>query len=94
MTVTPALAQKAKPSSDPVVARVNGQALTHLDVEITYAGLSPQVRQHVTLEQAYPQIMNQLITMTIAAQAAGKARVEADPIVRKRLSLARDQVLQ
>lgn len=94
LTATPALAQKAKPASDPVVARVNGQALTRLDVEIAYRGLSPEARQHVTLEQAYPQLIDQLVSMTVAAQAAEKARLEADPVVRKRLTLVRDQILQ
>ena len=94
LAATPALAQKAKTTSDPVVARVNGQALTRLDVEIAYSGLSPEVRQHVTLEQAYPQIVDHLVTMTIAAQAAEKARLESEPIVRKQVALARTQILQ
>jgi peptidyl-prolyl cis-trans isomerase C len=94
LAATPALAQKAKPAGDPVVARVNGQALTRLDVEIAYSALSPEVRQHVTLEQAYPQIVDRLVSMVVASQAAEKARVEADPVVKKRLFLARDQILQ
>jgi peptidyl-prolyl cis-trans isomerase C len=94
LAATPALAQKAKTTSDPVVARVNGQALTRLDVEIAYSGLSPEVRQHVTLKQAYPQIVDHLVTMTIAAQAAEKARLESEPIVRKQVALARTQILQ
>ncbi len=94
LAASPALAQKVKPTGDPVVARVNGQALTRLDVEIAYSALAPDVRQHVGLEKAYPQIVDRLVTMVIAAQAAEKARVEADPVIRKRLFLARDQILQ
>ena len=94
LAASPALAQKVKPTGDPVVARVNGQTLTRLDVEIAYSALAPDVRQHITLEKAYPQIIDRLVSMVIAAQAAEKARVEADPVVRKRLSLARDQILQ
>jgi peptidyl-prolyl cis-trans isomerase C len=90
----PALAQAAKPAGDPVVARVNGHALTHMDVELAYAALAPNVRQHVTLQQAYPQIIDQLVSMVVVAQAAQKARVEADPVVKKRLALAQDQILQ
>ena len=94
LAATPALAQKTKPAGDPVVARVNGQTLTRLDVEIAYSALAPDVRQRVTLEQAYPQIVDRLVGMVVAAQAAEKARVDADPVIRKRLMLARDQILQ
>ncbi|MGH6968301.1 MAG: peptidylprolyl isomerase [Stellaceae bacterium] len=94
LAATPALAQKTKPAGDPVVARVNGQALTRLDVEIAYSALAPDVRQRVTLEKAFPQIIDRLVTMTIAAQTAEKARIESDPVTKKRLSLARDQILQ
>lgn len=94
LTASPALAQKVKPTGDPVVARVNGQMLTRLDVEIAYSALAPDVRQHVTLEQAYPQIVDRLVSMVLAAQAAEKAKVEADAVVKKRIFLARDQILQ
>ncbi|HEV2264975.1 MAG TPA: peptidylprolyl isomerase [Stellaceae bacterium] len=94
LAATPALAQKTKPAGDPVVARVNGQTLTRMDVEIAYSALAPDVRKRVTIEQAYPQIIDRLVGMVVAAQAAEKARVDADPLIRKRLMLARDQILQ
>lgn len=94
LAATPALAQKTKPAGDPVVARVNGQTLTRLDVELAYNALSPDVRQRVTLEQAYPQLIDQLVGMVVVAQAAEKAHVDADPVIRKRLMLNRDQILQ
>ncbi|MDE2512859.1 MAG: peptidylprolyl isomerase [Alphaproteobacteria bacterium] len=94
LAATPALAQKTKPAGDPVVARVNGQTLTRMDVEIAYSALAPDVRQHVTLEQAYPQIIDRLVGMVVAAQAAEKARIDADPLIKRRLLLARDQILQ
>ena len=94
LAATPALAQKSKPAGDPVVARVNGQTLTRLDVELAYSGLAADVRQHVTLEQAYPQLIDQLVGMVVVAQAAEKAHVDADPMIRKRLMLSRDQILQ
>lgn len=94
LAATPALAQKTKPAGDPVVARVNGQTLTRLDVELAYNALSPDVRQRVTLEKAYPQLVDQLVGMMVVAQAAEKAHVDADPVIRKRLMLNRDQILQ
>ena len=86
----PALAQ----SGDPVVAHVNGEALHRSDVVIAYQALSPEVRQNFTLEQAYPQVIDQLVSMTVIEQAARKAKVDADPIVKRRMALADDQILQ
>lgn len=94
LAATPALAQKTKPAGDPVVARVNGQTLTRMDVELAYNALAPNVRQHVTLEKAYPQLIDQLVGMVVVAQAAEKARIDADPVIRKRLMLNRDRILQ
>lgn len=94
LAATPALAQKTKPAGDPVVARVNGQTLTRMDVEIAYSGLSAEVRQRVTLEKAYPQLIDQLVAMVVVAQAAEKARIDAEPVVRKQLMFTRDQILQ
>jgi peptidyl-prolyl cis-trans isomerase C len=86
----PALAQ----SGDPVVAHVNGETLHRSDVVIAYQALSPQTRQNFTLEQAYPQVIDQLVSMTVIEQAARKAKVDADPLVKRRMALADDQILQ
>jgi peptidyl-prolyl cis-trans isomerase C len=96
----PALAQSAAPAAapagggDPVVARVNGEALHRTDVIIAYQALSPETRQNFTLEQAYPQVINQLVSMVVIEQAARKAKVDADPFVKRRMALADDQILQ
>ena len=94
----PALAQSAAPApsggGDPVVARVNGEALHRSDVIIAYQALSPETRQNFTLEQAYPQVIDQLVSMVVISQAARKARVDADPVVKRRMVLADDQILQ
>jgi peptidyl-prolyl cis-trans isomerase C len=95
----PALAQSAAPAAapaggDPVVARVNGEALHRTDVIIAYQALSPETRQNFTLEQAYPQVINQLVSMIVIEQAARKAKVDADPFVKRRMALADDQILQ
>jgi peptidyl-prolyl cis-trans isomerase C len=95
----PALAQSAAPApapsgGDPVVARVNGEALHRSDVIIAYQALSPETRQNFTLAQAYPQVIDQLVSMIVISQAARKARVDADPVVKRRLTLADDQILQ
>lgn len=96
----PALAQSAAPAApapsggDPVVARVNGEALHRSDVIIAYQALSPETRQNFTLEQAYPQVIDQLVSMIVISQAARKAGVANDPIVKRRMTLADDQIIQ
>ncbi|HXP13630.1 MAG TPA: peptidylprolyl isomerase [Stellaceae bacterium] len=97
----PALAQSKPPAAapapsggDPVVARVNGEVLHRSDAIIAYQALSAETRQNFTLEQAYPQVIDQLVSMIVISQAARKAGVGADPIVKRRVTLADDQILQ
>src|SRR5579862_1012980 len=80
MLAGPALAQSGAPAGggDPVVARVNGETLHRSDVIIAYQALSPETRQNFTLEQAYPQVIDQLVSMIVIEQAARKAKVDAD----------------
>ncbi|MGO9785186.1 MAG: peptidylprolyl isomerase, partial [Stellaceae bacterium] len=93
----PALAQSAAPApagKDPVVAIVNGEALHRSDVIIAFQALPPETRRNFTLEQAYPQVIDQLVSMIVISQAARKAGVAGDPIVKRRMALADDQILQ
>jgi peptidyl-prolyl cis-trans isomerase C len=90
----PALAQTAPSGKDPVVATVNGETVHRSDVIIAYQALSPETRQNFTLEQAYPQVIDQLVSMLVIAQAARKAGVAGDPAVKRRMTLADDQILQ
>jgi peptidyl-prolyl cis-trans isomerase C len=95
-----ASAQSAAPATapagggDPVVARVNGELLHRTDVIIAYQMLSAETRQNFTLEQAYPQVIDQLVSMIVIEQAARKAKIDADPYVKRRMALADDQILQ
>jgi peptidyl-prolyl cis-trans isomerase C len=93
----PALAQSAAPApagKDPVVAIVNGEALHRSDVIIAFQALPPETRRNFTLEQAYPQVIDQLVSMIVISQAAHKAGIAGDPVVKRRMALADDQILQ
>ncbi|HZL59738.1 MAG TPA: peptidylprolyl isomerase [Stellaceae bacterium] len=97
LAASPALAQTAapaKPAGDPVVARVNGVALYRSDVTLAYGVLAADVRQKLTLQQAYPQLIDELISMTVVAQAAQKEKLDGGPLVKQKLALAREQILQ
>jgi len=97
-TATYAGAQTAKPAAsgggDPVVARINGELIHRSDVQIAYAALPTETKQRFTLEQAYPRVIDEMVSMIVVEQAAKKARLDSDPIVRKRISLAQAQILQ
>jgi peptidyl-prolyl cis-trans isomerase C len=102
-TATYAGAQPAKPAAkpaasstggDPVVARVNGEVIHRSDVQIAYSALPAETKQRFTLEQAYPRVIDELVSMIVVEQAAHKARIDSDPVVKKRISLAQAQILQ
>ena len=97
-TAVSAGAQTAKPAAsgggDPVVARINGELIHRSDVQIAYAALPTETKQRFTLEQAYPRVIDEMVSMIVVEQAAKKARLDSDPVVRKRISLAQAQILQ
>jgi peptidyl-prolyl cis-trans isomerase C len=98
VTATYAGAQTAKPAAsgggDPVVARINGELIHRSDVQIAYMALPAETKQRFTLEQAYPRVIDEMVSMIVVEQAAKKARLDSDPVVRKRISLAQAQILQ
>lgn len=93
----PAFAQAAKPATapaaDPVVARVNGQAITRSQVESVYASLPPQMQQ-MPLDAIFPALLNEMIARRLINEAAEKAKLADDAKVKEQLKSAREQVLQ
>jgi len=96
----PVFAQAAKPQaaapaapSDPVVARVNGQAITRSEVVAIYEQLPPQMQQ-VPLEQIFTPLVNEIVARRLISEAAEKAKMADDAKVKQQLAAAREQVLQ
>lgn len=88
-----ALAAQPAPADDPVVARVNGAVVHRSDVAAAQR-LLPEQYQHVPLEQIYPQLLNQVVTGRLLADAGRKAKLADDPEVKKRLAQAQDRIIE
>ena len=74
------------------VATVNGKALPKSEFELYVANMSRQSGRDVPEEQR-SQLLDQYISMQLAAEEAEKAGVDKDAKVRDQLALARLQVL-
>jgi peptidyl-prolyl cis-trans isomerase C len=74
------------------VATVNGKALPKSEFDLYVANMGRQSGREVTEEQK-AQLLDQYISMQLAADEAEKAGIEKDQKVRDQLALARVQVL-
>jgi peptidyl-prolyl cis-trans isomerase C len=88
-----ALAAPPAPADDPVVARVNGAEVHRSEVAAAQR-LLPEEYQQVPLEQIYPQLLNQVVTGRLLAEAGRKAKLADDPEVKKRTAQAQDRIIQ
>jgi peptidyl-prolyl cis-trans isomerase C len=95
MLCTAALAAQPAPAAgdDPVVARVNGHELHRSDVAAAQRSLPAQYQQ-VPLEQIYPQLLDQLVSGMLIAEAGRKAKLADDPEVKKKAARIEDRVIQ
>lgn len=94
--MTPAVAQTAAPAAaaqDPVVARVNGTEIHRSEVMAARQMLPAQVQQ-IPFEQVYPQLLENLVSNMLAAQAGRKQKLADDPEVKKRMQFAQDQIIE
>ncbi|MDR3449652.1 MAG: peptidylprolyl isomerase [Alphaproteobacteria bacterium] len=89
---SPALAATAPASSDPVVARVNGEELHRSDVmrELQMAG--PQMQQ-LPPAMIYPQILQKMIATKIVSQKGYAAGMQNDPDVKSKVKDLEDQIV-
>lgn len=95
LLAVPTLAQQkaaAPAGDDPVVARINGQVLHRSDVQLALRGAPPQAQQ-APIEQVYPQLLNTMTNGLLLAQAARKAKLDADPAVKAQLAMAENEIL-
>lgn len=82
----------ATKASKPAVATVNGKKLSAELFDTFVKAVSSGAHQPPTDEQK-AQLLDQLVNMTLAAQAAEKEGLQKDPAVQARLDLLRTQIL-
>lgn len=76
---------------NPVVAKVNGQDITRLDVFNFIQTLPPNARQ-MPVQQLFPLAVDQIVSAKIIAAKTDKADLGDDPDVKKQLEMAKQQI--
>lgn len=97
LMATSAFAQKkekagSEKGGDPIVARVNGQVLHRSDVELAMHSLPPDA-QKLPPQQLYFQVLEHVAGDLLLAQAARKAKVDAEPGVKAEIALSENEII-
>ena len=97
LMATSAFAQKKEKATsekggDPVVARVNGQVLHRSDIELAMHSLPPDA-QKLPPQQLYVQVLEHVAGDLLLAQAARKAKVDAQPGVKAEIALSENEII-
>ena len=82
----------AAPAGDPIVAKVDGQAIHLSEVKAAAEGLPANLRS-VPFEMIYPKLLDSMISQRVLADAARKGEIDKDPEVQQQIAVATDQVL-
>ena len=78
---------------NPVVAKVNGQDITRLDVFNFMQTLGPQARQ-TPIDQIFPLVVDQVISSEIIGKKVAKVKLDNDPAVKAQLEAAKAQIVR
>jgi peptidyl-prolyl cis-trans isomerase C len=82
-----------KADADPVVAKVNGEAIRRSDVLETQKML-PQQYRSLPLEQIYPLLLDEMIDSRLATAEARRLKFQNDPQVKRLVARAEDQIMR
>jgi peptidyl-prolyl cis-trans isomerase C len=92
----PAAKSSAKPAqtpADPIVAKVNGQAIRLSELEIAQQSL-PQQYRNMPLQAVFPALLDRIVDSKLVVQEGKKNKVTDDPAFKKRMAFVEEQVLQ
>jgi peptidyl-prolyl cis-trans isomerase C len=81
------------PPSDPVVAKVDGQAIHLSDLKDAAQGL-PETMRDMPPQTLYPMLLDQLIDGRVLVNEARKTGLDKDPGVQRQVVAAEDRALQ
>jgi peptidyl-prolyl cis-trans isomerase C len=90
LSITPVLAQ---PDPDPVLAKVNGQAIHFSDLKAAAETLPAQARG-MPPQQLYPMLLDQLIDAQALLIEARNTGLDKDPEVQRIMQMAQDRALE
>jgi peptidyl-prolyl cis-trans isomerase C len=91
---SPARAQgTAPPPADPIVAKVDGQAIHLSDLKDATQGLPANLRGMPT-QTLYPMLLDQMIDGRLLVAEARKSGLDKDPTVQRQVAAAEDRALQ
>ena len=90
---SPVPAQLQPATSDPVVARVDGEEIRLSDVTEAARRL-PEQFQGMPPQILYPLLIDQLISETVVAQAGRRERLHETPDLRRQLARLEDRLVQ
>lgn len=79
--------------ANPVVADIDGYAITLSDVGDAIRAL-PDVTRSMPFEQLYPAVLDRLVQQRALVMKARRERLDADPVVKRRMQDAADRVLE
>ncbi|CAK0772149.1 peptidyl-prolyl cis-trans isomerase C [Azospirillaceae bacterium] len=88
---TPPTAKGA--AADPVVARINGEAIHKSEVVEALAGMPQHVRQ-MPIQTVFPAMIDQVINGHLVAAAAQKQNLLQDPEVKEKIKRAEERAVQ
>jgi len=86
-------ATSAPAADDAVVATVNGREIRESDIQLIHAALPAQYKQ-VPFEMLKSQLVTQAVNMALVQEAAKSEGMAESAEVKKKLSLASDQIMQ
>lgn len=89
----PALAQSPATATDPVIAKVNGNAIHLSDLQAAANGLPEQVRS-MPQAQLYPMLLDQLVDQEALLLYGRKRGLDKEPAIAEQMQRAADQALQ
>jgi len=81
------------PAADPVVAKVDGQAIHLSDLKDAVQGL-PENLRGMPSQTLYPMLLDQLIDGRVLVAEARKSGLDKDPTVQRQVAAAEDRELQ
>ena len=89
----PSLAAQAEPAPDTLLATVNGQKITQLDVTLASEDLGPTLAQQLKGKARDAYVLDYLVDSTLVAQKAKQDKLDQTPDFAAKVSYAKDKVL-